>query len=115
MANTRKGCKGTIRVYEVPASFGEYVDDLAERTESGGSRECRTCGEECECISATRNYSGLLLKWRCERGHVFLQDVSYSELQSMYREAHPMKRVTEEVYLSKYKKSDLPKKWRAAL
>jgi hypothetical protein len=112
MANTRKGCKGTVRVYEVPASFVEYIDDLAERTESGGSRECRTCGEECECISANRNYTGLHLVWRCEKGHMFEQDVPYSELQVRYRKAKPEKWVREFLHLSKYRKSDLPKKWR---
>lgn len=113
MANTRKGCKGTPVLRNVKASFWEYVEDLAARTEADGSRQCRVCGEECECLSAGHNYTGLNLVWRCERGHKFQQDVSYSQLQQRYMKANPTKRVSEgEIHLSKHRKSDLPKKWR---
>jgi hypothetical protein len=44
---------------------------------------------------------------------MFKQEVSLEDLQRMYRKANPRKYENETVFLSKYRKKDIPKKWRA--
>jgi hypothetical protein len=113
MANTRKGCKGTVFVRTVKQPFDEWLMGLIDHTEKKGSRECRMCGDLCDCHGVRTTEDGICLVWKCNHGHMFKQEVSLEDLQRMYRKANPRKYENETVFLSKYRKKDIPKKWRA--
>jgi hypothetical protein len=115
MANTRKVPKGTVVVNRVRMPYDEWLEGLIDYTEEKGTTECQVCGHACKCISIRKTeIGGLDLVWKClHDGHVFTQHAKKEMLMKWYEQKKSTKRIEEVVYLSKYRKSELPARLRA--